>query len=139
MNSDELLKKYGMRLTAGRRAVLDVFRQAGCALSHAEVEERLSGDLDRVTLYRTFNVFLEKGLVHRVLDDGGATKYALCGGTCSQGNHHHAHVHFKCSVCGKTQCLNSLNVPSITLPEGYEFENAHFLIQGKCPECKSKS
>ncbi len=75
-----------------------------------------------------------RGLIHKVLDDGGSLKYALCTGTCSGSQHHHEHVHFKCTECGQTNCLD-IDIPAIRLPKGYEPREVNLLIQGVCQQC----
>ncbi|MFN7791789.1 MAG: transcriptional repressor, partial [Cyclobacteriaceae bacterium] len=62
-------------------------------------------------------------------------KYALCNDLCSSSAHHHEHVHFKCSVCGETSCLDQVNIPQVELPRGYEAREINLLIQGKCQKC----
>jgi Fur family ferric uptake transcriptional regulator len=73
-----------------------------------------------------------------VLDDGGALKYALCNEHCRTADHHHDHVHFKCTTCGETQCLDNVEIPSIKLPKGYKGKEGNLLIQGTCPKCGSE-
>jgi Fur family ferric uptake transcriptional regulator len=131
----KLLKDFGLRHTAGREEVLDLFLGAGHALAHNDVENGLSPDHDRVTIYRTLRTFLDKGIIHRVLDDEGGTKYALCRETCADGHHHHDHVHFKCENCGQTTCLDDVQIPSVALPNGYNRKETNLLIQGVCQGC----
>lgn len=103
-------------------------------MSHSDVEDYLSPHFDRVTLYRTLKIFLDKGLLHKVLDDTGGLKYALCK-ECTEENHFHDHVHFKCVKCNKTTCIDELEVPHFNLPRGYEKHELNLLVQGICPQC----
>ena len=91
---------------------------------------------DRVTVYRTLKSFLERGVIHKVLDDGGALKYALCNEHCQEEAHHHDHVHFKCTQCGETNCLEEVEVPGVKLPKGYISEEVNLLIRGTCQKCQ---
>lgn len=131
----QTLKKFSLRHTSGREEVLALFLKAGHALAHSDVENGLGPDHDRVTIYRTLRTFLDKGLLHKVLDDEGGTKYALCQDTCAHGNHQHEHVHFKCENCGQTTCLNEVRIPGLALPDGYERREMNLLIQGVCQGC----
>ncbi|MBW3467558.1 Fur family transcriptional regulator [Arthrospiribacter ruber] len=132
----QILKDHNLRVTNCRKAVLDTFSEKQSALSHADLEETLKKSYDRVTIYRTLKTFLESDLIHKVLDDSGATKYALCGhhehGTHS---HDHDHVHFKCEVCGKTKCIEEASLPKISLPKGYVNKEMSLLVTGVCDEC----
>ncbi len=135
MNAAQTLKNFDLRHTNGREEVLNLFLDAEHALSHGDIETGLGPDHDRVTIYRTLRTFLDKGILHKVLDDGGNPKYALCRETCVAGHHHHDHVHFKCDHCGQTTCLDQVHIPSVVLPEGYSRKEMNLLIQGVCQEC----
>lgn len=128
------LKDHKLRTTSCREDVLEAFLRRDMALSHGDLESELGDRFDRVTIYRTLKTFLEKGIIHKVLDDEG-TRYALCRERCSEDNHHHDHVHFKCNTCGQTNCLENLHVPAVKLPEGYRIQEVNLLIQGLCAEC----
>lgn len=113
---------------------MHLFLLKNYALSHSDIEKEIDNSLDRVTVYRTLKTFLDKGLIHKVLDDEGSLKYALCKEACSKVEHHHDHVHFKCTKCGQTICLN-VDVPSVKLPKGYSASEVNLLIQGVCERC----
>lgn len=132
----QLLSSHQLRITQSRLDVLALFMNKKTALSQPEIEDEMQGQCDRVTIYRTLATFLDKGLVHKVLDDAGAAKYALCAGGCEETTaHHHNHVHFKCSQCGQTLCINDVHVPTISLPGGFQVNEQNVLIQGTCPSC----
>lgn len=131
----DTLKEFDLRRTSSREDVLSLFLKADYALSHNDLEQGLGPDHDRVTIYRTLKTFLDKGLIHKVLDDEGGTKYAICRPTCGKDDHHHDHVHFKCELCGQTTCLDHVQIPAISLPVGYERQEVNLLIQGTCSIC----
>lgn len=132
--SDNLLKSYKLRSTPNRQTILHLFLRKDHALSHADIESEIADALDRVTVYRTIKTFLNRGLIHKVLDDEGSLKYALCNSDCSASEHHHDHVHFKCVKCGQTNCLD-VEVPEMGLPRNYKAEEINVLIQGVCADC----
>jgi Fur family ferric uptake transcriptional regulator len=132
--SATLLKDFNLRATPNREEILHLFLAKNYALSHGDIEKEIDNSLDRVTVYRTLKTFLDKGLIHKVLDDEGSLKYALCKEACSTIEHHHDHVHFKCTKCGQTNCLN-VEVPSVKLPKGYQVNEVNLLIQGICEHC----
>lgn len=133
-SSDRLLKIFEMRATPSRQEILFLFLNKEYALSHSDIEKEVSPSLDRVTVYRTLKTFLDKGLIHKVLDDEGGLKYALCNEACSTAEHHHDHVHFKCTECGQTNCLQT-EIPQVKLPKGYRASEMNVLIQGVCERC----
>lgn len=134
--SDILLKDFKLRSTPNRQEILHLFLRKNYALSHGDIEKEIDSSLDRVTVYRTLKTFLDRGLIHKVLDDEGSMKYALCNNPCTRAEHHHDHIHFKCIKCGQTNCLD-IEVPSIKLPRGYRASEVNLLIQGVCERCNS--
>ena len=132
--SETLLKDFNLRSTPNRQEILHLFLQKNYALSHGDIEKEIDNSLDRVTVYRTLKTFLDKGLIHKVLDDEGSLKYALCNEACTTVEHHHDHIHFKCTKCEQTYCLN-IDVPPVMLPKGYRASAVNLLIQGICERC----
>ena len=133
--ADELLKKNHLSITDGRKKILDLFLQHDGALSHSDIEKKAGEKFDRVTVYRTLQTFLEKGLIHSIPTADNSIRYALCKDDCSEGHHHDDHVHFICNACGNTVCLEGVSVPSIELPGGYVSEQVEMLISGVCKSC----
>jgi len=132
----QILQQSQLRQTQSRSDILGVFFDRGVALSEREIEDAMSEPCDRVTIYRTLSTFLEKGIIHKVLDDAGAMKYALCPSECQdRAQHRHDHVHFKCIACGRTVCLDQVPIPSVSLPEGYQLSEVNMLLEGTCPAC----
>ena len=129
--SNRLLKTFRLRSTPTREEILHLFIRKDYALSHTDIENEIAKDIDRVTVYRTLKTFTDRGLIHKVLDDGGSLKYALCSEACSATHHRHDHVHFKCTICGQTNCLD-VEIPRVKLPEGYTANEVNLLIQGTC-------
>jgi Fur family ferric uptake transcriptional regulator len=130
-----LLRRNQLSVTEGRRRILEVFMEAGIALSHHDIEEKTSERLDRVTVYRTLQTFLEKGIMHTIPTTDNSVLYALCKDSCGAGHHHDDHVHFICEVCGTTTCLDGLTIPFITMPDGYQVSQVNMVVNGKCRTC----
>ncbi|MCU0355232.1 MAG: transcriptional repressor [Cytophagales bacterium] len=137
--SGKILKDHNLRQTACREEVLAFFLEKETALSHADLEMHLTPAYDRVTLYRTLKTFLDAGLVHKVLDDEGGAKYALCRSHHTDHQHADNHVHFKCLRCGTTSCLEQTSIPVVSLPEGYFGTDFHLLVQGICRACAAQN
>lgn len=135
----DLLRQYGLRHTQNRADILSIFLNQEIALSGREVEERLQARCDRVTVYRTLSTFLEKGILHKVLSNVGAMKYALCSIECHNQAHRHDHVHFKCVSCGQTACLEAVPIPEVSLPTGYHLQEVNVLLEGVCPACREEA
>jgi len=133
---DTLLKKHSLRITKVRMSILECFAESDTALSHSDIEQKFSNEFDRVTVYRTLNSFLEKGLLHKVPDDSGIAKFGLCQHNCNEHQHYDNHVHFKCEKCSKVQCFHDIAIPSILGLNECIIHSSQLLLQGVCIECQ---
>ena len=131
----DILRDFELRQTSSRKAVLQAFLEEGRALSGTDIEHLVQDLFDRATVYRTINTFLKKGVIHKVLDDEGGTKYALCKSECSHEEHHHDHIHFKCLKCGSITCIDSIHIPKFSLPADYSVVESNLLVTGVCKVC----
>ncbi len=129
----ELLKSKNLNVTEIRRRVIVSLLQPGKALTHKEIEESLERDLgpvDRVTLYRTIRVLLEKGIIHQIPIDAQQVKYKLADGQKKSD-----HPHFLCSSCDRLVCMPQLNIKQEMLPFGFTIQSVSLVIEGVCPNC----
>lgn len=139
----QYLNSKGIRPTAVRILVLRALQQQQqSAVSMADLEEVLQ-TVDRSSVFRTLNLFLEHHVVHQVEDGTGQTKYALCEEKCRCGAHHEHllsdfHVHFYCEHCRRTICLPDIAIPNVAMPEGFTLSAANFVLKGTCAACQSR-
>ena len=132
----DILKQSGISITESRRKILDLFLEADGALAHADIEQNTADAFDRVTVYRTLQTFVEKGIIHRIPTTDNSILYALCKHNCEQGRHHDDHVHFICSNCDKTICLDEVTIPAVKLPRNFKKLQAAMVVTGICEDCK---
>lgn len=137
MQTDQILKTNQLSITGSRKKILGMFLNSPGALAHADIEKNAGEKFDRVTIYRTLQVFVDKGIIHTIPTPDNSIKYALCKDECSQGHHHDHHVHFQCKQCGNTYCLDEVTTPEIKLPKGYMPEQIEVVINGVCKNCKN--
>lgn len=131
-----LLRKNNLSITESRRKILSLFLTQPDALTHGDIEKKAGEKFDRVTVYRTLQTFVEKGIVHTIPTADNTVLYALCK-DCEEGHHHDDHVHFVCSNCGTTTCLDDVVTPRMELPAGYKAENVQVVINGLCKNCSA--
>lgn len=133
---DNILKRNQLSVTGSRKKILELFLSTnGGALAHGDIEKRTGEKFDRVTVYRTLQTFLEKGIIHSIPTADNSVRYAMCKESCAGGHHHDNHVHFVCSACGNTSCLDSVTIPEVKLPEGFQPEECQMVITGVCKNC----
>lgn len=123
-----ILKKNNLIKTKARVEILGIFLNSRPALSEPEIQEKLDGACDRATIFRTLNLFADKGILHEITTDGPVRKFTLKKSP-------ERHLHFKCNLCGHIICLTGTELPEYNLPEGYKEQEAQFLIKGICKEC----
>src|SRR5215216_7865318 len=133
---EEILRHNNLSVTDSRKKILNIFLTHQSALAHRDIERKAGEKFDRVTVYRTLQTFVEKGIIHTIPTADNSIRYALCK-DCEEGHHHDEHVHFVCSNCNKTICLDDVVSPKIDLPEGYIAENVQVVINGVCKDCNT--
>jgi Fur family ferric uptake transcriptional regulator len=131
----DILKKNQLSITGSRVKILELFLDQAGALAHGDIERRTGEKFDRVTVYRTLQAFLSKGIIHSIPTADNSVLYALCKDECGEGHHHDNHVHFVCDKCGNTVCLDEVTVPVIRLPRGYKSNQIQVVVNGKCKDC----
>lgn len=131
---NDILRRKHLSITDSRKKILSLFLSSKDALAHGDIEKKAGEKFDRVTVYRTLQTFEEKGIIHTIPTADNSIRYALCK-ECEEGHHHDEHVHFVCSNCGRTICLDDVVSPKIELPEGYSVENVQVVINGICKDC----
>lgn len=132
----DILKQNRLSVTVSRQKILSFFLSADGALSHADIEKNMGESFDRVTVYRTLQSFVEKGIIHLIPTTDNAIKYALCKNDCAPGHHQDEHVHFICGECEKTICLDDVDIPVVKLPKGFTPSRFQMVVTGVCVECK---
>jgi Fur family ferric uptake transcriptional regulator len=133
---ENYLKERKLSSTAHRKAILEKFMQGNVALSHTDLEQTLAEEIDRVTIYRSLNTFVGKGVLHKIVDHDGITKYALCKDNCQEDNHQHNHIHFKCVQCEEVVCLENVAIPVVKLPSNYVVHETNLMVSGVCDRCR---
>ena len=136
MNVKQILKRNQLSVTASREKILQLFLEQPGALAHGDIEKKAGEKFDRVTVYRTLQIFVEKGIIHTIPTADNSILYALCKDDCEEGHHHDHHIHFVCTQCNNTYCLDDVVTPDIRLPQGYTSTQIDVVVEGTCKNCK---
>ncbi len=138
INTDQLCHELairGYKLTAPRRAVLDVIAGMCESLSPAEIYERGQRRYPRlglVTVYRTLDILVEAGVLRRMHGDDGCHGYAL-----AQAAHGH---HLICSSCNQVVEFDGCDLDalfkSVARQTGFRIEGHWLEVFGRCPKCR---
>jgi len=135
LNAQEFLDRAEIRRTPVREAVLGILLEERRPMAYREVAARLPGRQDRVTLYRTLLLLLEKGLVHRAQDLEGTWRFCAHAPSAGcPGNH----PHFVCRVCGRMSCLSGIALPRLEMEPQTVVEGKQMVVYGICASCAGK-
>lgn len=130
------LEDRGIKATAIRLLIFKAMLKADKAFSLSSLEETLD-TIDKSTLSRTLTLFHNQRLIHSIDDGSGSMKYSVCSEDC-QCTIKDLHVHFNCTRCKSTFCLESISIPRVSLPDGFVLQNINFVMKGLCAECSEK-
>jgi Fur family transcriptional regulator, ferric uptake regulator len=131
----DILKRNQLSVTDSRRRILELFQANNGALAHHDIEQKTGEKFDRVTIYRTLQTFVEKGIIHSIPTADNSIRYALCKEECSEGHHHDNHIHFVCDSCKTTYCLDNVVTPEVKLPRGFKPAVIEVVANGLCANC----
>ena len=134
--AENILRQNHLSVTDTRKNILRIFLSRNEALAHGDIEHHAGEKFDRVTVYRTLQAFVEKGIIHTIPTADNSVRYALCRDECTEGDHHDHHIHFICKHCGNTYCLDDIVTPEINLPKGYTPGHVEVVVEGVCKNCK---
>lgn len=132
-----LLRQNNLSITDSRKKILQLFLAQEGALAHGDIEKKASEKFDRVTIYRTLQTFVDKGIIHTIPTADNSIRYALCKDDCKDGHHHDHHIHFVCNQCENTFCLDDVVTPEIKMPKGYNAKHVEVVVEGLCKNCSN--
>lgn len=130
---EKKLKKRNIKPTASRLLIFKAMQQFDKAFSLTDLETEL-GTVNKSTIFRTLTLFHDHLLIHTIDDGSGSMKYSICSDSC-MCSLEDMHVHFTCTHCENTYCLESISIPSIQLPEKFLLESINFVMKGLCNQC----
>jgi Fur family transcriptional regulator, ferric uptake regulator len=136
INWFEVLQKNGCRLTAPRRAVVEIIENGMQALTPVElydVARKHYPGLGLVSVYRTLEKLEQLGLVQRVHQTKGCQAFVRTG-----DGHQHLLV---CHNCGKAVLFEGDQLDplfrSISNTTGFQIESHWLQVFGLCENCRS--
>jgi len=134
MKAVEILNNHNLKRTSCREGIIEVLMTAKQALSENEIRERMVGNYDRTTFYRSFKTLEEHKIIHKIIIDNQLVKYALDNTV----THKDEHAHFYCNECNAVQCMDNVPIQKYQLPDGYSDVETEVLIKGTCANCKKQ-
>ncbi|KAF0236287.1 MAG: Fur family transcriptional regulator [Prolixibacteraceae bacterium] len=131
MKAKEILHQHNLVRTSCRQSIIDTIANLGFAVSEDEIKQKVEGNYDRTTFYRSFKTLIEKNIIHKIVVDNQLVKYAITeSGRVSQN-----HVHFYCNLCEVVECMPDAQINIPPLPNGYRHVETELIIKGFCHKC----
>ena len=135
----DLLRAEGMRVTPGRRNILNVLFEADKPLSLQDIQELASSEgnaPDYATVFRMISLLDRLHLVHKVNLQRSCSYYEL-----NDPAKHYDHI--VCTGCGKVVVIDSpcpLAETEKMVAEHYGFRDLSHSLEffGRCPDCLKK-
>ena len=138
-------KGCGYRMTMPRQIILDVLSRTVDHLSAEDVYHKVHGSYPSIgltTVYRTLELLVRAGLIHKFDFGDGRARYELAQGSEKPGHHHH----LICTGCGNIidyadfidEEIELLKKTEKGLSKKYNFKITNHLIQfyGLCAKCQ---
>jgi Fur family ferric uptake transcriptional regulator len=135
--AESMMRETGARITRARVEVLAVLLAAERALSHHDVEARLSlvRAIDRVTVYRVLDWLSDQGLAHKIAGEDRIWRYNAAERARSQ-----SHAHFQCERCSAVICLDDPHDGlRVRVPRGFVTREVALTVKGFCAKCVGAS
>jgi Fur family transcriptional regulator, stress-responsive regulator len=136
VDSADLLRERGLRITAQRLAVLRAVSTEPHVTADA-VAETVRAEIGSISLQAVYDVLgalVDVDLVRRIQPAGSPARFEARVGD----NHHHV----ICRSCGRMADVDCAvgSAPCLTAAEdkGYEIDEAEIVYWGRCPECLSQ-
>ncbi|MDD5010621.1 MAG: transcriptional repressor [Phycisphaerae bacterium] len=139
MNSDkndskkEILENANLRCTQARLDILDILQHSDTALTQKQITDSLKDKYDKVTIYRTLEIFVHTDIAHKAYCQEKIWHFELAN-RCGKEQ---CHPHFVCRLCGKNFCLVGTSYPAVQIPKNFQSLRQKVLIEGFCPDCKN--
>lgn len=133
---EDLLNKYNMKKTFARKVILEFLYTSKEGVSAELIFEHCNSkdyNINLSTVYRTLEVFVEKGLVEKF--DIGNRKYTYA---FKEESHKHT---IECSLCHKEiemDCPIKLLEEIIKNKTGFIMMEHELNIKGVCSQCSKK-
>lgn len=123
MNLEKILKDKNLKITQSRLLVLNLILTLD---TNANIKSILKeSNLDKSTVYRIIDLFLEKNIIEKNLSYNGNIYYSI----------HSSHVHYiKCIKCHKKEQIDICPIDTIKT-DGYVVLNHKIEIDGICNQC----
>lgn len=136
MEYNDFLKKYELKVTKGRIAILKVLSKVHKSIEVDAIYEECKNSgvlINLSTVYRALELFEDKDIVVKFVSNEGISSYKFKG-------EEHKHL-LKCSVCKKeieVPCPMRQIEELVESETGFTLVEHNLVMKGVCKDCKHK-
>ena len=120
--------------------IVEALLRSAPVFDHTDLMAACKGKIDRVTIWRTLQLFYEREMLLKIPSSDGVIRYMFRGikGKKVLGNRSStktSRLELICQNCGKIISVNNFKLPIIGLPADFEPFYIDTIINGKCSSC----
>ena len=138
MDSTDNLYSNDFRVTPHRKVLLEFFMTSNRAFSHRELEIHFEGKIDRVSIYRILNSFIDAQILSKISDSTGKNRFVFDYHK-DQSKNNNTHLHFKCKACNDVIELPQLPEQYLDQLKNLNIDRLNLLAEGTCNNCENKN
>ena len=136
MNFENVHKNNNLKVTKGRKAVLEVLAKSDKSLGVETIFNKcreMGIIINLSTVYRSVEMFEEKGIIDKFIGNDGISTYKLKG-------EEHRHM-LQCSICNKkveVPCPMRQVEEMVENETGFVLTEHNLIMKGVCEECRHR-
>lgn len=133
----QVLDSHQHRFTQHRVDVLSFLIQYPCAFTFRQISDRFCEIIDRATIYRALQAFIDYGIVNRVINSEGNSCFYFKEHLKRQQEEHNDY--YQCRHCLKLFQLPTYTAHYLEQLQAQQVEFFSVLYDGNCPDCQEIS
>lgn len=136
MNFEDILKNNNLKVTKGRKAILEILSKSDKSLGAETILnecKEMGININLSTVYRAVEMFEEKGIVDKFVGNDGVSSYKLKG-------NEHKHM-LQCSICDKkveVPCPIRQVEEIVENETGFVVTEHNLIMKGVCEDCRHR-
>ncbi|MBL7703294.1 MAG: hypothetical protein JNM14_13675 [Ferruginibacter sp.] len=134
----EILKNKGIYVTTTRVKVYRIMLEQRVPVNAAQIHKISAPQLDRVSVYRALQVFVQKGIISTLPRSKGWPLYLLKKSNLPNDpvKPGDINIYFTCSSCGRLTTQKAYALNTQLVPANYIVNRCQVILEGICTSCQ---
>jgi len=131
------LKNKGIYVTSTRIMVYRIMSEHKGTINAAQIHKETMFKLDRVSVYRTLQIFLKKEIILVIPKAKGWPKYLVKNPDENKDAERPEQIiiYFTCNNCGAVKTNRIFRLSPELVPQNYKVRNCQIILDGRCSIC----